>query len=88
MGTVHARCPEYDAREEEGTVNRGSLIGGIICLVLAILLAILNWRLPADEVVFMIGDVNAPLVPVAILAVVGLALIIGAFVRPRGRRGR
>jgi hypothetical protein len=68
-------------------MNRGSLIGGIICLGLAVFLAILNWRLPADEMMFMIGDVNAPLVPVAILALVGLGLIINAIVRPRGRRG-
>lgn len=68
-------------------MNRGSLIGGIVCLALAVLLAILNWQLPADNMMFMIGDRNMPWIPVAILAVVGLALLIGAFVRP-GRRRR
>jgi heme A synthase len=68
-------------------MNRGSLIGGIVCLALAVLLAILNWQLPADKMMFMIGDRNAPMVPVAILAAVGVALIVGAFVRAGGRRG-
>lgn len=69
-------------------MNRGALIGGIICLALALLLAILNWQLPTGDMMFMIGDRNMPMVPVAILAVVGVALIVGAFVRPGGRRGR
>lgn len=73
-------------REKEVDVNRGSLIGGIVCLALAAFLAVLNLTLPPDEMMFMIGDRNMPMVPVAILAVVGLALIIGAFVRLRGRR--
>ena len=68
-------------------MNRGSFIGGIICLSLAALLAILNARLPEGEVMFMINGVNSPVVPIIILAVVGLALLAGAFVRPRGRRG-
>ncbi|MBN1659038.1 MAG: hypothetical protein JXA93_11575 [Anaerolineae bacterium] len=68
-------------------MNRGSLIAGIICLAFAALLATLNLRLPEDELMFMINGVNAPIVPIIILAVVGLALLVGAFVRPRGRRG-
>lgn len=52
------------------------LIGGIICLVLAILLAVLAVTLPADKMIFMVGDTNMPYVPAIGLGIVGLALII------------
>jgi LPXTG-motif cell wall-anchored protein len=65
-------------------MNKGRLIGGIICLALAALLAVLNLTLPSDEVVFMVGDTNAPLVPVIGLAVVGVALLATA--RKRAER--
>jgi hypothetical protein len=59
-------------------MNKGKLIGGVICLALAALLAVASLALPSDEVVFMVGDTNAPYVPVIILAVVGLALLFGS----------
>lgn len=59
-------------------MDRGRLIGGIICLALAALLAVLNLTLPEGKVVFMVGDTNAPLLPVIVLAIVGLALLITA----------
>ena len=59
-------------------MNKGRLVGGIICLALAALLAVLSLTLPSDEVVFMIGDTNAPIVPVVVLAFVGLALLVTA----------
>jgi hypothetical protein len=59
-------------------MNRGRLVGGIICLALAVLLAVLNLTLPAGKVVFMVGDTNAPILPVIVLAIVGLALLITA----------
>ena len=52
------------------------LIGGIICLVLAVLLAVLTFVLPADKMIFMVSDTNMPYVPAIILAIVGLLLII------------
>jgi hypothetical protein len=54
------------------------LIGGIICLVLAILLAVLAVTLPADKMIFMVNDTNMPYVPAIILAIVGLGLLITA----------
>jgi hypothetical protein len=59
-------------------MSKSRLIGGIICLAAAILLAVLNVVLPADQLVFMVGDANAPIVPVIILAIVGLALLLTA----------
>jgi hypothetical protein len=59
-------------------MNKGRLIGGIICLALAALLAVVSFALPAGKVVFMVGDSNVPMVPVTILAGVGLMLFVGA----------
>ena len=57
-------------------MNKGRLIGGIICLAVAILLAVLNLRLDADQMMFSIGGQNRPWVPVAILGVIGIVLLV------------
>jgi hypothetical protein len=62
-------------------MRKGRLIGGIMCLGAAVLLAVLDAVLPADKVVFMVGDSNMPIIPVVVLGLVGLALLIGAFRR-------
>jgi hypothetical protein len=59
-------------------MNRSRLVWGIVCLVIAGLLAILNVRLPADKLMFQIGSENMPWLPVAILGVVGVVLLAGA----------
>jgi hypothetical protein len=64
-------------------VDKGRLIGGIICLALAALLGILNVTLPADKLMFSAGGENMPWVPVVILGIVGLVLLVTA---PGGRQ--
>jgi len=59
-------------------MNKSRLIGGIICLALAVLLAVLTFVLPADKMIFMMGDANVPIVQAIALAIVGLALLITA----------
>ena len=59
-------------------MNKSRLIGGIICLALAVLLAVLAFALPADKMIFMVDDTNMPIVPAIGLGIVGLALIITA----------
>jgi hypothetical protein len=59
-------------------VNKGRLIGGIICLALAALLGVANVALPADKVMFTVGDQNMPWVPPAILGIVGIGLLVTA----------
>jgi len=54
----------------------GRVLGGIICLAGAALLAVLNAVLPADKLMFMVGDKNRPIMPVIALAVVGVALLV------------
>jgi hypothetical protein len=59
-------------------MNKGRFVGGIICLALAALLGVLNLTLPADKLMFAMGDENMPWVPVAALGVVGLVLLVTA----------
>lgn len=61
----------------------GRVVGGIICLAVAGLLAVLNLTLPANEMMFNIGGENMPWVPVAGLAVVGILLLGSAPFRRR-----
>lgn len=59
-------------------MDKGRLIGGIICLALAALLVVLNLRLPEDELMFMVGDRNMSFLPPIILGVVGIVLLATA----------
>ncbi|MGD2078581.1 MAG: hypothetical protein PVH18_09375 [Chloroflexota bacterium] len=59
-------------------MNRSQAIGGFVCLAIAALLAVLSVTLPADKMIFMIGDTNAPIIPAIVLAVVGVALVVAA----------
>lgn len=59
-------------------MNVSRFIGGIICLLVAALLALLHFALPENELMFMVGDQNASWLPPVILGVVGLLLLITA----------
>jgi hypothetical protein len=59
-------------------MNKGRLLGGLICLVLGLLLGVLALTLPEGKVVFMMGDRNLPIVPVIGLVGLGVALLAAA----------
>lgn len=59
-------------------MNKSQAIGGIVCLAVGALLAVLTVTLPSDRMMFMIGDVNAPIVPAIVLGVIGVVLLITA----------
>ena len=59
-------------------MNKGRLVGGIICLALAALLGVLNVVLPADELMFPVGDMDIPWAPAVILGIVGIVLLVTA----------
>lgn len=59
-------------------MNKNRLIWGIVCLVIAAFLAALNVALPAEKIMFNIGDRNMPWVPVIVLGVVGIILLVSA----------
>ena len=61
----------------------GRFIGGIVCLAIAGLLTVLNFVLPSDRLMFMVGDANMPLVPAIILGILGVILVVSALI---GRR--
>jgi hypothetical protein len=59
-------------------MNKSRFIWGVICLALAGLLAVLTATLPPENMMFMIGDQNLPIVPAIVLAIVGVFLLATA----------
>jgi len=59
-------------------MNVGRLVAGIICLAVAVLLAVLTYTSPESGMIFMVGDENVPILPAVILGVVGIVLIATA----------
>ena len=55
-------------------MNKGRLVGAILCLALAGLLLVLSYVLPEGKVLFMMGDQNLPMIPVIVLAGLGVWL--------------
>ena len=62
-------------------MNKGQLIGGLVCLAASVLLAVLWATLPEGKVVFMVGGRNLPIIPVSILGVLGVWLVVSAIRR-------
>ena len=60
-------------------MNKSRLIGGLICLVIAGLLTVANLRLPPENLMFQVGDVNMPWIPPIVLGIVGIVLLATAF---------
>ena len=59
-------------------MNKSKLIWGIVCLVIAGLLVVANLRLPPEDLMFQIGDVNMPWVPPVVLGIIGIILLATA----------
>ena len=51
------------------------VIGGILCLVIAVILAILYFTLPLDSLMFQVGDQNLPWIPPIIFGIAGIILL-------------
>ena len=62
-------------------MNKGKLIGGGICLGIAVLLVILIFTLPPENLIFTVGDQNMPFVPPIILGNAGGMLIFSGFTK-------
>ena len=56
-------------------MNKSRLIWGIICLVIAGGLTVANLRLPPEDLMFQVGDVNMPWIPPIVLGIVGIVLL-------------
>jgi hypothetical protein len=60
-------------------MNTGRLVGGIICLALAVLMGVLYLRLPPDEFVFLSWEDDTwDWVPAVVLGVMGVLLVATA----------
>lgn len=59
-------------------MNKSRLIWGIICLALAVLLAVLTFVLPEGKIMFMVDDTNMPWVPPVVLGILGIVLLATA----------
>ena len=64
--------------DREAKMNKGRLIGGIILVAVAVLLAVLSFVLPEGDVVFMMGDTNAIYIPVFVVGGLGLWMLATA----------
>jgi len=56
-------------------MDKSKAIGGVICLAIAALLTVVNLRLPPEDVMFQIGDVNMPWVPPIVLGILGFLAV-------------
>jgi hypothetical protein len=63
----------------EAAMNKGRMVGGIICLAIAGLLGVLYFTLPEENMMFMLGDEYLPWVPAVVLAIVGIVLVATAY---------
>jgi hypothetical protein len=59
-------------------MNKSQIFWGVICLVIAAVLAVLNLTLPPESLMFQIGDRNMPWVPPVVFAGVGIVLLLTA----------
>jgi len=57
-------------------MNTVRMTGGLILLAVAVLLAVLTVTLPPENMMFMIGDANLPIVPAIVLGIVGVWLVV------------
>jgi hypothetical protein len=59
-------------------MNKSKVIWGIVCLAIAAALTVANLRLPPENLMFQVGNVNMPWVPPVVLAIVGIVLLATA----------
>ena len=59
-------------------MNKSKLVWGIICLAIAGGLILANLRLPPEDLMFQVGDVNMPWVPPIVLGILGIILLATA----------
>ncbi len=59
-------------------MNKSRLIWGVICLVLAGIIAVMSFALPLDSPFFYGGEYNFRWIPAVVLAIVGIVLLATA----------
>ncbi len=56
-------------------MKKVQIIGGIACLVVAVILAVLYFTLPPESLMFQVGESNLPWVPPIIFGIIGIILL-------------
>jgi len=56
-------------------MNKSKIVWGVICLAIAGLLTVANLRLPPENLMFMVGNINMPWVPPIVLGIIGIVLL-------------
>lgn len=59
-------------------MNKSRLIWGVVCLVLAGIIAVLSFALPLDSPFFYAGEANLRWVPAVVLGIIGIVLLATA----------
>ena len=59
-------------------MNKYRLIWGIVCLVVAGVLVVLNLTLPPESIMFTLGEQNMPWVPPVVFGIIGIILLVSA----------
>jgi hypothetical protein len=72
---VKINSRKYEWRSKTMRVNKSQLIWGIVCLVIAAGLTVVNLTLPPDKLAFQIGGQNMPWVPPVVLGIIGIILL-------------
>ena len=68
-------------------MSKSQVTGGIVCLVIALFIAVVSFTLPPEKLMFIVGENNnIPLVPI-ILGIIGLLLVATAG-RSKDRAGK
>ncbi len=62
-------------KKQDGAMKIVQVIGGILCLIIAIILAVLYFTLPLESLMFQIGGQNLPWIPPIIFGIVGIVLL-------------
>jgi len=58
--------------------NKMQLFWGVMCILVAVALAILNLTLPPENLMFQLGNRNMPWIPPVVFAIVGVILLATA----------
>ena len=56
-------------------MNKSKLVWGIVCLLIAGMLVVANLRLPPEDLMFQVGEINMPWVPPIVLGIIGIVLL-------------
>lgn len=60
-------------------MNKSNLIWGVICLMIASGLAVVNLVLPPESLMFTVGERNMPWIPPIVLGIIGVVLLVSAY---------